>query len=242
MFTNDTSKARPVYGDHIWMHLRKYGYNRKEMFNTRIFDVAEGVEMEYKKSERKADVTEVFAFMGAGDSAQVRIPARLLDSLAPPKKYFTYNIYLINFKSNEQYLLEKYRHEQQQRVLDSLSIIDYIRKNDLHDCSRDQYGIWYMRKQKGNGAEITENDSVSIHYIGKLTNDKEFDNSYDRKQPFSFVVGKKQVIEGLDKGIRQFHYGDSGVIILPSRYGYGDKEVGKIPANSVLVFLIEIMK
>ena len=85
-------------------------------------------------------------------------------------------------------------------------------------------------------------DSVNIHYTGKLLNGFEFDNSYGRNQTLPFVIGKKQVIDGLDKGIQNFYIGDKGLLIIPSKLGYGDKEVGKIPANSVLIFEIEILE
>src|SRR3954468_16820123 len=80
IYTNDTSKEKPVYGDHIWMHLQKFGLNNKEMFNTKIFDTKTGVEMDFKKPEKSGDVTEIFSLMGRGDSALVAIPAHLTDS------------------------------------------------------------------------------------------------------------------------------------------------------------------
>jgi peptidylprolyl isomerase len=86
-----------------------------------------------------------------------------------------------------------------------------------------------------------DGDSIRIHYIGRLANGRAFDDSYERNQPLPFVVGKRQVIDGLDKGIRNFHRGDKGILIIPSRSAYGDKEVGKIPPNSVLVFEVEIL-
>ena len=123
-----------------------------------------------------------------------------------------------------------------------MAIADYIKNNDLHQCKQDEYGNWFLLKQHGTEKSVKESDSVTIHYKGKLTNGNEFDNSYDRKQPFKFIVGKKQVIEGLDKGIQHFYAGDKGILIIPSRLGYGDKEVGKIPANSVLIFELEVLE
>jgi len=242
IYTNDTSKAKPVYGDHIWMHLRKYSPKEKEIFNTRIFDAAKGVEMDYKRSDKNADVTEIFSLLGKGDSALVKISAAILDSNGSKKKYYSFWMNLIDFKTKDVYGTEKKAHYQQQLVLDSLSIADYINKHDIHQAQQDEYGNWFLIQQHGTEKSVKENDSVTIHYVGKLTNNNQFDNSYDRKQPFSFIVGKKQVIEGLDKGIRHFYVGDKGILIIPSRLGYGDKEVGKIPSNSVLIFEIEVLK
>jgi hypothetical protein len=241
VYTTDTTKQKPLYGDHIWMHLRKMDVKGKEIFNTRIFDVNKGVEMEYKKPEKKADITEIFLLMGRGDSAFVMIPSILVDTNGTRKKYYSYWLNLVDFKRKDIYQMEKRDNYLQQLIIDSIEISNYIRNNDLHDGMQDAWGNWFFRTQKGNGALVKENDSVTIHYVGKLTNNKQFDNSYDRKQTFSFVVGKKQVIEGLDKGIQDFYYGDKGLLIIPSRLAYGDKEVGKIPQNSVLIFQVEIM-
>ena len=242
IYKTDTGKLKPVYGDHIWMHLRKYGPNKKEIFNTRIFDIQNGVEMDYKKPNRKADVTEIFSLMGIGDSAYVKIPSNLIDSNETDNRFYTFKLNLLNFKRKDAYLDEKNEHYDQQVILDSFSIVDYIRNNDLHDCKPDEFGNWYMRKEMGTGRPVKENDTVTINYIGRLTNGKQFDNSFDRKQPFSFVVGKKQVIDGLEKGILNFFYGDKGILLIPGRSGYGDKEVGKIPPNSVLIFEFEFLK
>jgi hypothetical protein len=241
IYTNDSTKERPAYGDHIWMHLRKFGLDEKEMFNTRIFDAARGVEMEYKLPDKKGDVTEIFSLMGTGDSAFVMIPANLTDANGSSKKYYSFWLNLVDFKRHDLYLLEKKEMFMQQLILDSLEIKNYFLNNDLHDAVKDESGNWFIRKQNGNGAPVKNGDSVIVHYIGKLTNNRQFDNSYDRKQTFGFVVGKKQVIDGLDKGIQDFFYGDSGLLIIPSRLGYGDKEVGKIPPNSVLIFELEIL-
>lgn len=242
IYTRDTAKQKPVYGDHIWMHLRKFSPKQKEIFNTRVFDVKNGVELDYKKSLKETDVTEVFSFMGKGDSAIVKIPSSVFDSNGSEKKYYTFWLNLLDFKSKTIYDTEKNEQYQKQIISDSLTVIDYLRNNNLLDAKQDIYGNWFFKKQAGTKKSIVDGDSISIHYIGKLYNGKEFDNSYNRKQTLSFVVGKKQVIDGLDKGIHDFCFGDKGILIIPSRLGYGDKEVGKISSNSVLIFEIEIME
>ena len=242
VYTNDTTKAKPVFGDHIWMHLRKFSPKKKEIFNTKIFDTKSGVEMDFKKPEKKGDVIAVFSMLGKGDSAIVKVPVRLLDSIGSKHKYYTFHLSLVDFKTKSIYADEIKHHYQQQTILDSLAIIDYIKNNDLNQCKQDAYGNWFLVQQHGIEKSIKETNNIQIHYRGKLMNGKEFDNSYDRKQPLSFIVGKKQVIDGLDKGIQNFYIGDKGILIIPSRLGYGDKEVGKIPPNSVLIFEIEILE
>ena len=242
VFTNDTAKAKPVYGDHIWMHLKKFSPKNKEIFNTKIFDTRNGVEMDFKKPEKPGDVIAIFSMMGKGDSALVKVPENLLDSNGNKKRFYTFRLSLVDFKTRIVYQDEIAKHYKQQIALDSLAIDDYIKSNDLNQCRQDEHGNWFLVKQHGTEKLIKDSSSVQIHYKGKLLNGLEFDNSFDRNQTLSFIVGKKQVIEGLDKGIQNFYIGDKGILIIPSRLAYGDKEVGKIPPNSVLIFEIEIQE
>jgi len=242
IYTKDTAKLKPVYGDHIWMHLRKFSPKKKEIFNTRIFDTKRGVEMDYKQPVKEIDVTEIFAYMGIGDSAFVKIPSAVYDSNGSAKKYYTFWLNLIDFKQKDAYVSEKAEQDKLQNSIDSFAIIDYLQKNNLLDATADLYGNWYLRQEFGKGKPVKIGDSINIHYTGKLLNGFEFDNSYGRNQTLPFIIGKKQVIDGLDKGIQNFYIGDIGLLIIPSKLGYGDKEVGKIPANSVLIFEIEILE
>lgn len=241
VFTNDIHKPKPVYNDYVWMHLKKYESKKKELFNTRIFDKEKGVEMQLKYSDKKAEIAPFFLLLGKGDSAIIKIPKNLLDSNGCKNKYYTYKLNLIDFKQLSIYEYEKKERYQQQIIIDSLSILDYLGNQNLTDFIKDENGVWYKRTEKSDGKVIEPNEQISIHYKGKLLNKEEFDNSYDRKQTLQFVINKKQVIDGLDKTLLHFFYGDKGIIIIPSRLAYGDKEVGKIPPNSVLIFEIEIL-
>lgn len=241
IFTNDANKIKPKYNDYVWMHLKKYGNKKKELFNTRIFDKEKGVEMQLKYSDKKAEIAPFFLLLGNGDSAIIKIPKNLLDSNGSKKKYYTYKINLIEFKQLAIYEYEKKEKYEQQIILDSLSMIDYLSNNKLVDFIKDENGILYKRTEKSDDKQLAVNENISIHYKGKLLNNEEFDNSYVRKQTLNFILNKKQVIDGLDKALLHFSYGDKGTIIIPSRLAYGDKEVGKIPPNSVLIFEIEIL-
>jgi len=85
-------------------------------------------------------------------------------------------------------------------------------------------------------------DKIDVHYRGTLESDgTEFDASYNRGQPLSFTVGKGQVIKGWDQGLLDMCPGEKRKLTIQPEWAYGERAMGPIPANSVLVFETELV-
>jgi protein-disulfide isomerase len=93
----------------------------------------------------------------------------------------------------------------------------------------------------GSGKSVAAGDTVSVHYVGTLTDGTEFDSSRHRGQPFQFTVGKGVVIKGWDEGLLGMRVGGVRKLTIPPAMAYGDRDVGKIPAQSTLLFEIELL-
>jgi len=93
----------------------------------------------------------------------------------------------------------------------------------------------------GAGEAVKTGDTVTVHYVGTFQNGQQFDSSYDREQPFSFTVGKGQVIKGWDEGLVGMQVGGKRVLVVPSDLAYGAAGGGPIPPNTTLVFTIELL-
>jgi peptidylprolyl isomerase len=104
-------------------------------------------------------------------------------------------------------------------------------------------GLKIKLLQEGKGKQAASGQTVSVHYTGTLLDGKKFDSSRDRGQPISFKLGEGRVIKGWDEGIAMLKVGDKAQLTIPPTIGYGDREVGGglIPANSTLVFEVELM-
>lgn len=102
-------------------------------------------------------------------------------------------------------------------------------------------GLEYTITSKGNGRLAQKGDNVKVHYTGKFTNDTIFDSSVKRGMPFEFMLGRGRVIKGWDEGISYLHIGDKATFVIPPTIGYGDQESGPIPANSTLIFDVELV-
>lgn len=93
----------------------------------------------------------------------------------------------------------------------------------------------------GTGAEAAKGKTVSVHYVGTLTNGTKFDSSRDRGQPFQFPLGAGRVIKGWDEGVAGMKVGGKRKLTIPPDQGYGSRDMGKIPPNSTLVFEVELL-
>jgi peptidylprolyl isomerase len=96
----------------------------------------------------------------------------------------------------------------------------------------------------GTGPAVKDGDKVTVQYVGVLfKTGKQFDASWDRKQPFSFTVGQGSVIPGWDQGLIGMKAGGRRVLVIPSELAYKAAGSGAaIPPNSPLVFVIDLTK
>jgi FKBP-type peptidyl-prolyl cis-trans isomerase len=95
--------------------------------------------------------------------------------------------------------------------------------------------------QAGNGQQIPLYATAVVHYTGRFLDGRVFDSSVSRGQPFQFVVGAGQVIRGWDEGVASMTQGEKCQLLCPPEYAYGNRQVGSIPANSTLVFDVELL-
>lgn len=93
----------------------------------------------------------------------------------------------------------------------------------------------------GKGEEAKSGDTLEVHYVGTLEDGTQFDSSRDRGTPFSFVLGQGYVIEGWDEGMQGMQVGGIRKLTIPAEMGYGEQSIGSIPANSVLLFEVELL-
>lgn len=96
----------------------------------------------------------------------------------------------------------------------------------------------------GTGAAAKAGDSVTVNYVGALTSGKVFDASANHgTDGFTFTLGAGQVIRGWDEGIVGMKVGGKRTLVIPAALAYGQRAVGDIiPANSDLVFQVELLK
>lgn len=96
--------------------------------------------------------------------------------------------------------------------------------------------------KEGTGALPKKGEIVLVNYYGALKTGVKFDESFTRGEPISFPIGAGQVIPGWDQGLAEMKEGTIAVLFVPAALGYGERAQGPIPANSDLVFYVELLK
>lgn len=122
-----------------------------------------------------------------------------------------------------------------------------IEKNDetIYGSEEEQMNFTELNieiTEEGTGREAEPGDEVAVHYRGTLRDGTEFDSSYNRGEPYTFVLGIGEVIQGWDQGIVGMKVGEKRRLEIPSNLGYGEGGSGIIPPNAGLIFETELVE
>ena len=95
----------------------------------------------------------------------------------------------------------------------------------------------------GTGAEAGTGKTITVQYVGvSALNGRQFDASWDRGEPFKFVLGQGQVIKGWDQGFAGMKVGGRRELIIPPKLGYGAQgSPPTIGPNETLVFVVDLL-
>lgn len=194
-------------------------------------------------SVNKYDLMDGLVMLKEGDSATFTIPIDSLPQRPPMAKK--------GDKLNLTFVVVGTYTGAKQKAADDKIIAEYAKTNKLNTTTTPE-GVYVAVSQQGAGEKPQAGDTVVVHYTGKLINGTVFDSSLDttlrpgaKIEPIRFPLGRGFVIKGWDAGIAALNKGSKATLLIPSTLGYGLQASGPIPANSVLVFdvqLVDIVK
>ncbi|MEE9371474.1 MAG: FKBP-type peptidyl-prolyl cis-trans isomerase [Saprospiraceae bacterium] len=115
----------------------------------------------------------------------------------------------------------------------------YLRKKDI-TAQKTTNNVYYVITREGDGTHPTIADNVTLHYKGYFLDGNKFDSSYDGGKPITYPLSG--FVKGWQEGIPMVSKGGAATLFIPSNLGYGSNARPGIPANSVLLFDVELLK
>lgn len=206
-----------------------------------------------QESIYNGDVYDAIRMMHVGDSATFILNAdtffHYMGGSNPFDKkelYFTFKMTELMPKAEVDAIMQAQEEQYneyiaQARAAEDSLMQNYIAKNKIK-VAPTASGLYFISKKAGKGVQATAGKKVSVHYVGKLLDGTEFDNSVKRGEPIEFVLGQGQVIPGWDEGIAMMKEGEKAVLLIPSKLAYGERGNQVIPPCSPLVFDVELVK
>lgn len=122
---------------------------------------------------------------------------------------------------------------------DDKALQDYFTANNIRPKQLSS-GVYMVIQNPGSGPHIHKRQGVTMYYTGKLLNGTTFDSNIGRSA-LKVHAGLGEVIKGMDIALLEMKYGTKATIYIPSGMAYGGKEQAGIPANSILIFELEII-
>ena len=243
LYTSEKGEKAKV-GDIIKIHL--VNKTDKDSVLSSTYKDNKPITLEVKAPSFKGDLMEGFTLMSEGDSGTFLVS---VDSLAqgnplPPflksGSFLKFDVKLVDIMTKAEYEQDMQKTQMEEVGKQDMEIQNYAKQNNL-SVQKTPSGLYYTIETPGTGDNAKPGDNVSVHYKGYLMDGKVFDESISRGEPITFPLGQGQVIPGWDEGLQMFKKGGKGKLLIPSRLAYGPQGSGPIPANSILIFDIQLV-
>ncbi len=114
----------------------------------------------------------------------------------------------------------------------------YVQKQP-EKFEKTESGLYLHIENEGEGEEFIKfTDKVTFCYSGKLLNGQVFDQC-SKENPVTFET--RVLIDGWKEAFSSLKKGGKAKLVVPPQLGYADSKLDKVPANSVLIFDVEIL-
>lgn len=247
--SNKIAKATDIATIHV-----EYMLGDSLIFTTKNINAGgEPVTEVLKLPQYRGDVNEGLLMMSPGDKMEFKYS---IDSLVAQTKaqmppfvksgdFATWTITMHDLMTKEEHDRSQLNQKNEQAVKDDAIILKHLKENKL-SYVKSPSGVYIVFQEEGFDDSPVKGNKVTVNYTGKLMNGKVFDSNTDPKfnhvQPFTFTLLAGQVIKGWDEGVSMMRRKSKATLYIPSTLAYGSRSQGPdIPANSILVFDIEVL-
>ncbi len=233
------------------------------LLDTRL--TASPVKLRADSGQYKGDIMGAFLGMHVGDSACIIVKADsffIKTAGAQETPYFIdstsmlyFYVKILESVSESQMMAQEQKNNADLASKEMEELQNYLNENNI-SAEPTESGLIVIRKTPGNGKMPTAGSSVSVDYEGRLLNGTYFDSSVEEVakeqglynearnyEPYTFTLGRGEVIQGWDEGIAMLSEGESATLIIPSSLAYGaNPRPGVIKPFNTLIFEVTLAK
>lgn len=225
-----------------------YYLNDSLMYSTK--DAPEPVYDLVHEPSFAGDLYEGFTMMHKGDSMSMIMPAdsvflkmfnsRIVPDFVDSASIIRWEVKLVDIMTEEEVNARIQAAMDEKFAAADETLRAYLAENNI-EATPTESGLIYVCTQPGNGAKPEAGKKVKVHYTGTLLDGTKFDSSVDRGEPIEFPLGMGYVIPGWDEGVAMMSKGEKGILYVPAKLAYGERQAGPIPAFSNLIFEVELV-
>lgn len=196
------------------------------------------------------DLNEGYTMMHKGDSMSMIMPAdsvflkmfnsRIVPDFVDSASIIRWEVKLVDIMTEEEVNARIQTAMDEKFAAADETLRAYLAENNI-EATPTESGLIYVCTQPGNGAKPEAGKKVKVHYTGTLLDGTKFDSSVDRGEPIEFPLGMGYVIPGWDEGVAMMSKGEKGILYVPAKLAYGERQAGPIPAFSNLIFEVELV-
>jgi len=209
-------------------------------------------------ADNKSQFKTISSFDSFKDSTSYTFGANMGENLKREKVEIDYDIFLSGLMDALETDVIKLNQEERRKVMSDLQksirnrgkeegaknlkiAEEFLNNNKKNpNVKETPTGLQYTVINSGSGKSPSKTDRVKVHYVGTLIDGSEFDSSIKRGEPSTF--GLNQVIRGWTEGLQLMEVGAKYKFFIHPRIAYGSREKPGIPANSVLIFEVELLE
>lgn len=202
-------------------------------------------------SYEKGSIEAAMAKMHLGDSMECYIDAEkfynqtrgetVLPAFITPGDQLLFRMKLLKIQTEEDFAQRQHTLHENQMKEEQQRLDNYLKIKGI-ETEPTLSGLYFIEEKAGTGKMAQPGKEVTVHYTGALLNGYEFDSSRERGEPFTFVLGRGDVIQGWDEGVSRMREGGRATLIIPSHLAYGKQGYEDIIAPyTTLIFDIELL-
>lgn len=240
--------SKPKIGDILQMHLIYKNMKDSVIYDSKI--IGDSFLIELTKPTFVGGLEEGFAMLSEGDSASFLVSAdSIFDKLfRQPLPTFIhkgdklkFEVRLVKIIDKKEFIESQQKKNEQSKKHNLLEIENFLAQNNIQANPVDE-GFYYVSFNEGQGTSPKKGDIVTVSFTGKTLEGQVFESTKSINKPFQFIVGNTEIPNVLNIAVANMKVGGLSRIILSSDRSKGMFGVEKLPANTSVIYDIELIK